>query len=72
MISSLYFNNFCEITEGRKTEDSQYCIDSSFIRNELGWNAKISLDEGVDEVVQWVKRYQDVLINEPQSFVLRA
>ena len=70
--SELDFNKFCEITEGRKTEDSQYCIDSSLIKDELGWEAKITLDEGVDEVVQWVKKYQDILINEPQSFTLRA
>ena len=68
----LDFNKFCEITEGRKTEDNQYCIDSSLIKDELGWEAKITLDEGVDEVVQWVKKYQDILIDEPQSFTLRA
>jgi dTDP-glucose 4,6-dehydratase len=68
----LDFSKFCEITEGRKTEDSQYCIDSSLIKDELGWEAKITLDEGVDEVVQWVKKYQDILIDEPQSFTLRA
>ena len=51
----LDFNNFCEITEGRKTEDKQYCIDSSYIKKELGWEAKITLDDGIDEVVQWVK-----------------
>lgn len=68
----LDFNKFCEITEGRKTEDNQYCIDSSLIKDELGWEAKITLDEGVDEVVQWVKKYQNILIDEPQSFTLRA
>jgi len=68
----LDFSKFCEITEGRKTEDNQYCIDSSLIKDELGWEAKITLDEGVDEVVQWVKKYQDILIDEPQGFTLRA
>ena len=68
----LDFNNFCEITEGRKTEDKQYCIDSSYIKKELGWEAKITLDDGVDEVVQWVKKYKEILIKEPQSFILRA
>ena len=68
----LDFNNFCVITEGRKTEDKQYCIDSSYIKKELGWEAKITLDDGIDEVVQWVKKYKEILIKEPQNFTLRA
>ncbi len=66
------FKDFCEITEGRKTEDSQYWIDSTYIYKELGWKSKITLDQGIEEVVQWVKKYQDILINEPQGFTLRA
>ena len=66
------FKDLCKITEGRKTEDSQYWIDSTFIYNELGWKAKISLEEGINEVAEWVKKYKDILIKEPQRFILRA
>ena len=69
---NLDINEFCEITEGRKTEDSQYWINSELINNELNWKAKISLDEGIDEVVRWAKKYKDILIKEPQNFILRA
>jgi len=65
-------NEFCEITEGRKTEDGQYWINSELINKELNWKAKINLDEGLDEVVQWVKKYKDVLSKEPRNFILRA
>ena len=68
----LNFDEFCEITEGRKTEDSQYWINSDLIYNDLGWKAEISLNDGVSEVIEWVKKHIDELKKEPMSFTLRA
>jgi dTDP-glucose 4,6-dehydratase len=51
------FNKFVIITEGRKTEDSRYWLDNHKITSELNWKPKISLEEGLDEVVEWVQEY---------------
>lgn len=71
-VLNINFEEFYTITPGRKTEDRQYWIDSSYIKKELNWEAKLSLEEGVVETVQWVKKYYKELLLEPDLFELRA
>ena len=71
-ILGLKFDDSVEITAGRKTEDNQYWIDSSKIKNELGWNANINLRQGIEETVNWVKDNQIELSKEDEFFTLRA
>lgn len=37
----------------RKGHDRRYAIDSTKIKNELGWSAKTSFDEGIIKTVKW-------------------
>ncbi len=39
--------------EERPGEDLRYSLDSSKIRNELGWKPKISIDDGLKKTVEW-------------------
>jgi dTDP-glucose 4,6-dehydratase len=66
------FSDFVEITEGRVGEDSQYWLDSKKIHKDTGWKPKISIEEGVKETVDWVKKNLDKLKNENSNFILRA
>jgi dTDP-glucose 4,6-dehydratase len=38
----------------RPGQDAAYVIDSSRARRELGWSPRVSLEEGLAEVVAWV------------------
>ena len=42
-----------EFVEDRPGHDLRYSIDSSKIRDELGWRPKYSLDEALRETVEW-------------------
>ena len=51
--------NFSEYTESREDrigKDASYKLDSSKTRNELHWEEKISLDEGIERTIEWVER----------------
>jgi dTDP-glucose 4,6-dehydratase len=39
----------------RPGQDAAYVIDSTKAKNELDWQPKIALDEGLEEVVEWVE-----------------
>lgn len=45
--------NLIKFVEDRKGHDLRYAIDSSKIRNELGWKPKHYFDEAIDKVVKW-------------------
>ena len=68
----LKFDDFCQITPGRVGEDKQYWLDSSKIINELGWKHNVSLEQGIQEVVDWAIKYKDQLLNQEDTFTLRA
>ncbi|WP_048086145.1 dTDP-glucose 4,6-dehydratase [Archaeoglobus veneficus] len=42
-----------EFVEDRPGHDIRYSLDSSKIRNELGWKPKHSFEEGIKETVNW-------------------
>ena len=71
-VLNIDFEEFYTIAPGRKTEDRQYWVDSSYIKKELNWEPRISLEEGIIETSEWVKKYYKELILEPDLFELRA
>jgi dTDP-glucose 4,6-dehydratase len=63
-ICSLLGKDFAAATrvvDERPGQDAAYVIDSSCARQELGWQTQISLDEGLREVVEWVRaNFEDI------------
>ncbi len=57
-----------EVSPERPGKDSAYMLDSVKLRTELGWRDKISLQEGVDDTIEWARRFADVLPKLPQSY----
>lgn len=66
------FDDFVEQRPGRPGEDAQYWLDSSLIKRDLGWEPRISLEEGVREMADWGKRYASQLREASTDYVLRA
>lgn len=44
-----------EFVEDRPGHDIRYSLDSSKIREELGWRPRVSFDEGIEETVRWYR-----------------
>lgn len=44
-----------EYVEDRPGHDRRYLLDSSKIRNELGWNPEIEFEQGMKDTIQWYK-----------------
>ena len=66
------FEQLCEVTEDRLGQDSQYWLDSSAIKQAVGWEPEINLKEGINEMVEWGKKYLDYLRTVSTGYVLRA
>ena len=48
------FDTAAEVVGDRLGKDAAYMLDSSKIRETLGWSDKIALDQGLDECIAWV------------------
>ncbi len=66
------FEALCDVAPGRRGEDATYWLDSSRITSELGWQPRVTLEEGVARMIEWGRTYKDFLKNETTEFVLRA
>jgi dTDP-glucose 4,6-dehydratase len=71
-VMGIPFENLCEVTGDRLGQDSQYWLDSSAIRRDTGWEPEIDLETGIREMVEWGRKYLDVLRTWPTDYVLRA
>jgi dTDP-glucose 4,6-dehydratase len=55
------FDACVEVVGERLGKDAAYMLDSSKIRQDLAWQDKVSLDEGLADCIEWVKSNLDDL-----------
>jgi dTDP-glucose 4,6-dehydratase len=66
------FDQLCEVTPDRLGQDSQYWLDSSAIKRDVGWEPEISLEDGLREMVEWGRAYLPQLKGVSTGYVLRT
>ena len=66
------FEDHVELVGERMGKDSAYHLDGTKLRTELGWRDHISLEQGLDECIAWVKSNFDVLKAQPYDYQHKA
>lgn len=66
------FTDVCMMAPDRLGQDSRYWLDSSRIKEDLGWEQEIDWAEGLSEMVAWGRKYFDQLKDVPMDYVLRG
>jgi len=62
------FESYVEFVGDRIGKDSAYHLDSKKIRTQLGWEDKVSLDQGLNECIDWVKNNFEILKDQPFDY----
>lgn len=68
-ICGVDMNSFCNVSEETLGKDQEYRLDSSKIRKTHGWKDAVSLDEGLEEVVNWVDSNLSFLCSQEWNYV---
>jgi dTDP-glucose 4,6-dehydratase len=55
------------VKNDRKGKDKFYYLNSRKIRK-LGWRPNISLEQGIDRVIFWAKKYQNKFTYQDYSY----
>jgi dTDP-glucose 4,6-dehydratase len=58
-----------EVVGERLGKDAAYMLDSKKLRGELGWNDRVSLEEGVAETIRWVDRFLPALREQSADYI---
>ena len=62
------FEDCVEIGPERPGKDTSYTLDSFKLRSELGWRDRLSLAEGIGDVVAWAERFKEALPSLPAKY----
>ncbi|MBV5302738.1 MAG: GDP-mannose 4,6-dehydratase [Chlorobium sp.] len=62
------FDDHVEFVGERLGKDSAYHLDSTKVRQELGWQDHIKLDKGIDECIAWVQNNFEALKDQPFDY----
>jgi dTDP-glucose 4,6-dehydratase len=63
------FDKHVEVVGERLGKDAAYLLDSTKLKSTLGWQDRISLEEGLDEVIKWVDDNLDVLSQQEMDYI---
>jgi dTDP-glucose 4,6-dehydratase len=66
------FEDLCEMAPDRLGQDSKYWLDSTAIKNDLGWEPEINWEQGLSEVVTWARKYKEELKKYSTDYIMRA
>lgn len=69
MITGIQFDDLVEMSEDRLGKDQAYLLDSSKLRNDLGWCDTVSLEAGLQETLSWVDNNLEILREQPQTYI---
>jgi dTDP-glucose 4,6-dehydratase len=63
------FKNLVELSPDRPGKDAAYLLDSGKVKKELNWAPEVSLEEGIEETIDWVQKNFDELVKEPIEYI---
>jgi dTDP-glucose 4,6-dehydratase len=66
------FEDATTVVEERPGQDAAYVIDSTRARTELAWAPRISIEEGLTDVVAWVEQHWDEIRKETLDYQHKA
>jgi len=68
-IMGVSFEEAVEIVGERPGKDAAYYVDSTKIRENLGWQDQIAMEDGISETVEWVNDNYSELENCPLEYI---
>ena len=68
-MTGVSFEDLVEISEDRLGKDEAYLLDSTRLRNDLGWSDTRSLRQGLTETVAWMEDNLSQLQNCPDDYI---
>ena len=63
------FEEHVEIVADRPGKDAAYLLDNAKAKKVLGWEDRITLEQGIEEMIGWIKDNLDILKQQPLNYI---
>lgn len=61
-----------QVSEDRLGKDNAYLLNSDYLRTQLKYAERISLNEGIERCIDWVSTHHSLLNEQPQNYQHKA
>lgn len=68
-LTNVSFENLAQVAGDRLGKDQAYLLESSKLRDELGWSDQISLDSGLADTLSWIDSNLEGLKQENPEYI---
>ena len=68
-IINIDFHEYVQVVGERPGKDSAYLLDSGKAKKILDWEDKITLEDGINQVILWVKANLKDLLEQPLNYI---
>jgi len=69
---NISFEDNVEIVSERPGKDAAYLLDNTKAKEILGWQDKITLEQGIEETIKWVSDNLEILSNQNFDYIHKA
>jgi len=66
---NISFEDNVEIVGERLGKDAAYLLDNSKAKEKLNWEPKISLEQGIEETIIWIKDNLEIIKQQPLDYI---
>ncbi len=63
------FEDNVEVVGDRLGKDAAYLLDNAKAKKTLEWEPKISLEQGIDETIKWIKDNLEIIKQQPFDYI---
>jgi len=71
-LMKLKFTDVVDVADERLGKDQAYLLESSHLRDTLGWKDNIILEQGLNDTLQWIDNNLDILKTLPNNYIHKA
>ena len=72
LMAGIAFADLVDVSDDRLGKDQAYLLDSSRLRDTLGWSDTVGLEEGIRDTLQWVDAHLRELETQPHDYQHKA
>jgi len=63
------FDRFVNLIDENYGQDSQYSLDATKSKKQLGWKQQIAFKDGIKETINWIEENWEFIKKQPLDYI---
>ena len=63
------FRRFVNLVDENFGQDSQYSLDATKAKKQLGWKQRVAFADGIKETINWIEENWEFIRKQPLEYI---